>query len=197
MATTTASRPPDSRNILRKPDDEKTVELRQLLESGNEFEVETALGALYNYLHDAGVRLAAAITGDTEAAQEIYDVAFGRTIARGRKCEQFAIYMRRVIANLCNEYFRKSGANVVLVSESAPEGSRAYETAAYEPDTDNEIIVRELLSKLALGDREILRRYYELGMTIDEMTVDLGVSRAVVHKRLERARQRVRDLLGE
>ena len=95
------------------------------------------------------------------------------------------------------ERWFKYGANVVLVSESAPEGSRAYETAAYEPDTDNEVIVRELLSKLALGDREILRRYYELGMTIDEMTVDLGFSKAVVHKRLERARQRVRDLLGE
>ncbi len=57
--------------------------------------------------------------------------------------------------------------------------------------------VRESLGRLRHGDREVLVLRYLEGHTVEEVGTLLGIRRAAVDARLSRARQRLRDVLGE
>ena len=56
-------------------------------------------------------------------------------------------------------------------------------------------MVSSAVSKLELGEREVVRLRYWEGMAIGEIASQLGLSYSATAKRLSRARRRLRDLL--
>lgn len=196
MATRTETQPRDIRNIFRRIDDEKTLKLCQRLASGNEAERDLAWSLLFSYFYDPGVRYSAAITGDAVEAEVIFNTAFGRMVRHYRPDIQFALYLGTIIRKLSLSYFRTIDHKVVSISQSE-KALEAYEAAAYQPSTENVLIVRDALSKLDVGDREILRMYFDEGLTIEAIADELVVSKTIAHKRKTRALQRMRDLLGK
>jgi RNA polymerase sigma-70 factor (sigma-E family) len=122
---------------------------------------DRTLGDLYVRYSPGGLRLAYALTGDRELAEELVQEAFARLIARLRHLRDpaaFDAYLRRTIVNLANSLFRRRAIERARMKLES--GSPQPETR--EPDVVGFEAMRHALLGLPQRQRAaIVLRFYE------------------------------------
>jgi len=148
------------------------------------------------------VRLVYRLLGwDQEAedvAQEVFLAALkGKSKFRGAGSE--GVWLTRIAINACRTHQRR---RVLWRKLKAALLRRARAAAAPPPDgeaTDRETFaeVRRAVQALPSSLREVVVLRYLEGMSTDEICQALDAEPGTVHVRLHRARQKLRDSLGE
>jgi RNA polymerase sigma-70 factor (ECF subfamily) len=98
----------------------------------------------------------------------------------------FAAWLYRIAGNLIANHYRRARLRQFipfLGQVSVPDSSGRI---------DDRDVVRQALRELAPADQEVLGLHYYAGLTPPEIAVVLGCGVPVVHKRLQRARERLR-----
>lgn len=139
------------------------------------------------------VGLATGLLGDPHLAQDVVQETFLRAYRRmdtlrGERPESERAWLCRITVNLCRDQQRSRWFRFVdrRVTPEALECAQAEET-------DQTLLwaVEQLPMKLK---EAILLHYYQ-DMRAEEMSETLGISTSAVYRRLERARQKLQELL--
>ncbi len=137
-----------------------------------------------------------------DAAQETMLKAF-RAMSRFRAESQVATWLFRIAHNVCLDWLKKPGARRENVSLDAlreagfdpPDENPTHESACLAAGE------RERLSgavaKLPPDQQALLLLRYGDGLSYDQLARTLGLSDGTVKSRLNRAREKLRSLLGQ
>lgn len=157
-----------------------------------------AFGALYDRYFEPIYGYIARRTGDAEQAEDIAATVWERTLRSIERYEvrgvPFAAWLYRIAGNqIANHHRRARIFRFVPLAASLSHGpsGRAHDQA------DEREAVRAALATLSESDREILSLCYFTGLTPPEIADVLACNVAAVHKRLHRARARLRRRLEE
>ena len=156
-----------------------------------------AFGQLYDRYFDAIYNYIYRRVGDQEAAEDLTSATWERALAAIERYEvrglPFAAWLYRIAGNLvANHHRRRSLRHHVPFDASYGHGSAEFQGRAEDEQT-----VRVALDKLADSDQEVLALAYFAGLAPQEMANVLGCSLAAVHKRLHRARVRLREQIED
>lgn len=137
---------------------------------------------LYLYLlvrvRDADVAL--------DCAQETFLRAF-QALRRGQRVNRQWLYT--VARNHSVDLWRRS--------RKTETGMEALEDVGVEENTDQSMIVRQVMAQMPPLDRDVLYLFAVCGFKTDEIGSIVGASGSAVRQRLYRARERFRVLYGE
>jgi RNA polymerase sigma-70 factor (ECF subfamily) len=155
-----------------------------------------AFGVLYDRYFDAIYHYVARRIGDEEAAEDVTAAVWERALIAIERYQvrgvPFAAWLYRIAGNLVANHHRGKGV-WRLVPLQAQVAMRAP-----KEDLDERAAVRGALQRLADADQEVLSLFYYAGLSPVECAEVLGCSVAALHKRLHRARERLRrELEGE
>ncbi|MEO8083600.1 MAG: sigma-70 family RNA polymerase sigma factor [Ardenticatenales bacterium] len=154
-----------------------------------------AFGQLYDRHFDAIYHYVARRVGDEALAEDLTAAVWERALIAIERFElrgvPFAAWLYRIAGNLIANHHRR--ARLVSFVPFLPNAIPGAESGADQ--IDERTAVREAFQTLAEGDREVLSLCYHAGLTPPEIADVLGCSPAAVHKRLHRARQRLRQQL--
>ena len=145
----------------------------------------------------AAYAAALARTGNAVDAEDVVQEAFLRAFTRLdtlRKPERFGAWVVQIARNLSASRRRGLGREL-REDRTAPSADAGPEVTAARKEA--EAIVSSTVMKLRRPDREVLLMHYYAGHTAREVAEALGVSRAAVLKRLERARKNLGDAFQE
>jgi RNA polymerase sigma factor (sigma-70 family) len=119
------------------------------------------LGELYTRFAPGGIRLAYLLTGNRALAEDLVQETFVRFVGRLHHLKHpdaFDVYLRRTIANLSKNYFRRRAIERSYLERQA--GQRQLERS--EPDVPAYETMRAALLGLPARQRAaIVLRYYE------------------------------------
>ncbi len=156
--------------------------------------------------HYGGVVLAIAYSrvGNYTVAQDIAQDAFLlglEHLVSLRKPHRFGSWLKTITANLCNRWHKSQAYRERLMADSAIVRKGLGYAGASEAEEKMERkeihrLLDETLENVPVRDRESIMLYYFEGKSIDDAASALGISRAAMKKRLERARGRLRDELN-
>ncbi|GAA2042206.1 SigE family RNA polymerase sigma factor [Catenulispora yoronensis] len=143
------------------------------------------------------VRTAYLLTGDHGLAEDFVQDALIRTYrnwGRIRAAEQPEVYVRRIVVNLANSWWRRALRHRTQVAWQLPE--RADERDAHAA-VDRDDALWRALARLPTGMRTVIvLRYYE-DLTEAETAAMLGRSLGTVKSQASRGLARMRELLSE
>lgn len=149
-----------------------------------------AFGVLYDRYVDKVYHYIIRRVGDESAAEDLTAAVWERALGAIEGYElrgvPFAAWLYRIAGNMVANYHRRrSLRQVVPLSrrQSRPDPRHVL---------DEKAAVREAMMKLSENDQEVLGLYYFAGLTPPEIGNVLGCSPSAVHKRLHRARERLR-----
>lgn len=152
-----------------------------------------AFGLLYDRHFDAIYHYIVRRVGDSDAAEDLAGAVWERALTAIERYEirgvPFAAWLYRIAGNLvANHHRRRALWKLVPFTgrQAAP---------ANLGRSDDQAAVRDALARLSDADREVLALCYYAGLTPPEIADVLGCSPAAVHKRLHRARVRMRAQL--
>lgn len=152
-----------------------------------------AFGVLYDRHFDAIYHYIARRVGDAETAEDIASHVWERALKAIERYEirgvPFAAWLYRIAGNLVANHHRRQ-----RLWRMVPFGPQH---AASQPHNriDEYTALRAGLARLSSGDQEILSLCYDAGLTPPEIADVLNCTPAAVHKRLHRARTRLRHHL--
>lgn len=144
--------------------------------------------------------VALAITRDVPASEDIAQEAFlsaWHHLPRLKNPSSFLPWLRQITRNLAHDHLR-GRRNRMLEGEAAelaiqhaadPDGCPLEQAL----DAERDAVAADLISELPEESREALLLYYREGQSSKQVAMLLGLSDAAVRKRLQRARQSVRD----
>jgi RNA polymerase sigma-70 factor (ECF subfamily) len=142
--------------------------------------------AVYNYI-------ARRLGGDEALAEDISSevwekalIAIERYQTRGLP---FRAWLFRIAGNLIANHHRRQRIRRSVALQPGHGMSRP------QSGWDTRAAVQAALVQLSEGDQAVIGLYYFAGMKPPEIGLVLGCSQAAVHKRLHRARERLRSLL--
>jgi RNA polymerase sigma-70 factor, ECF subfamily len=151
-----------------------------------------AFGRLYDRYFDSIYNYIYRRVGDLEAAEDLTSatweralVAIGRYETRGLP---FGAWLFRIAGNLVANYHRERAAHRQVPLDTAPLVGAEFSLSA-----DDRNAVHAALGQLSDSDQEILGLVYFAELPPPEIAAVLGCSAAAVHKRLHRARIRLRE----
>ena len=146
------------------------------------------------------------MTGSAEDASDLTQETFVRAYSRLDTFElgrPFMAWVRRIAANICIDQQRRhktpslsleqAGESGLELADTSPGSSpqRALETA------DDSVRVMAAVQKLPANQRTVVILRHLEGMTLEEISRALQMPLGTVKVNLFRARQRVRELVGE
>jgi RNA polymerase sigma-70 factor (ECF subfamily) len=154
-----------------------------------------AFGVLYDRYFDTVYNYVYRRVGDHEAAEDITGAVWERALGAIEKYEvrgyPFAAWLYRIAGNLVSNHHRRRA-----MWRLVPFSSRHA-----RPDPrdrlDQKAAVRSAMTELSESDQEVLGLYYFAGLTPPEIGDVLGCKPAAVHKRLHRARERLKKHLED
>lgn len=168
-------------------DDAVVASVDQLVVRAAEGDAEAFADLVARHGHDV-LRLCMVITTDRmlaeDAAQNTWQQAW-RRLHTVREPRSLRSWLLRVAANESKQLLRRNRKHTGQSLDLAAE----LPAAAVRGDTD--IALREALTALAPGERELLAQSYVLGMTSEEIGSQLGISAEGVRSRLKRLRDRM------
>lgn len=148
-----------------------------------------AFGVLYDRYFDAVYNYIARRVGDPRTAEDIAGAVWERALTAIDRYEvrgvPFAAWLYRIAGNLVANHHRRHQLRQKVQFDRphdvSPSGS-----------IDDRSVVEEALQRLSESDREVITLYYYAGLKPAEISQVLECSVAAVHKRLHRARERLR-----
>ncbi len=149
-----------------------------------------AFGVLYDRYVDKVYHYIIRRVGDESAAEDLTAAVWERALGAIETYEirglPFAAWLYRIAGNMVANYHRRRNLwqLVPLTRRQARPDPRHR--------IDERAAVREAMSKLSDSDQEVLGLYYFAGLAPPEMADVLGCTTTAVHKRLHRARERLR-----
>jgi RNA polymerase sigma-70 factor, ECF subfamily len=152
-----------------------------------------AFGVLYDRYFEAVYHYVARRVGDAGVAEDITSAVWERALTAIERYEirgvPFAAWLYRIAGNLVTNHHRQRRLwrFVPLLSQ------HAADTGGVE--IEEESAVRAAFRSLSSADQEALSLFYFAGLTPPEMATVLDCSVPAVHKRLHRARGRLREQL--
>jgi len=154
-----------------------------------------AFGQLYDRHFDAIYHYVARRVGDEALAEDLTAAVWERALVAIERFElrgvPFAAWLYRIAGNVIANHHRR--AHLVSFVPFLPQAH--HESVHFADPIDERTMVREAFIRLSDSDREVLSLCYHAGLTPPEIADVLSCSPAAVHKRLHRARQRLRQLL--
>jgi RNA polymerase sigma-70 factor (ECF subfamily) len=116
----------------------------------------------------------------------VWEHALGAISRYEHRGVPFAAWLYRIAGNLIANHFRRARLRqfVPFMGQVAvPDSSGRL---------DDRDAIRQALRELSVADQEVLALHYFAGLTPPEISGVLGCAVPVVHKRLQRARERLR-----
>jgi len=150
-----------------------------------------AFGQLYDRYFDDVYHYIARRVGDEQTAEDLAGAVWERALVAIERYEirgvPFSAWLYRIAGNLVANHHRKRRLRQVVAF------GRQHDEARRESRADERAMVREAMLKLSEADQEVLGLCYFAGMTPPEIADVLGCTPSAVHKRLHRARERLRQ----
>ena len=141
---------------------------------------------------ESSLRLAFSMLGNRaeaeDATQDSITQAW-RKLPQLRDRTQVRPWFLAIVANRCRNLRRTRWFSTVRIADVFGQQR--------EPDTDERIDVAKGLSRLPLGDRQVLFMHFYLDMPVEEVAISLGISAAAAKGRIYRACRRLRPSLVE
>jgi len=176
------------REVFSRMDDDALVEAAR--------RDREAFGALYDRYVEPIYAYIARRTGDAAQAEDIAATVWERALMSIERYEvrgvPFAAWLYRIAGNQIANHQRHE--RILRFIPLLPAHGAA--TRARDSEDEREV-VRAALAALSTADREILSLCYFTGLTPPEIADVLACNVAAVHKRLHRARARMRRRLEE
>jgi RNA polymerase sigma-70 factor (ECF subfamily) len=152
-----------------------------------------AFGVLYDRYFDAIYHYVARRVGDAETAEDLTSAVWERALTAIERYEvrgvPFAAWLYRIAGNLVANHHRQRRLwRFVPLLPSLGQASQTEEV-------DDATAVGAAFRQLSTADQEVLSLFYFAEMSPPDMALVLGCSVAAVHKRLHRARVRLRQRL--
>lgn len=152
-----------------------------------------AFAALYDLYADRIYHYIARRVSSEPIAEDLASATWERALAAIERFEfrgtPFSAWLYRIAGNLIANHYRQDRAH----PESELDSQRAVSAGLGALAERQE--VRNALMRLSESDQELIGLCYFAGLTPAEIADVLGVSPAAIHKRLHRARERLRILL--
>jgi RNA polymerase sigma-70 factor, ECF subfamily len=152
-----------------------------------------AFGVLYDRYFDAIYHYIARRVGDTETAEDLASAVWEKALIAIQRYEvrgvPFAAWLYRIAGNLVANHHRQGLLRRVLPLLKTHGSDTPMERL------DEQSAVRAAFRALSAADQEVLSLSYFAGLEPPEIAAVQGCSVAAVHKRLARARARLRDEL--
>lgn len=145
--------------------------------------------------------LAISFVGDFDLAEDMAQEAFilgYYRLSTLADWDRFGVWLRTITANLCRMELRRRRATPMeeeAFDADGVAGSAPAPDAVYEQDAVRRQ-VREALMGLSEKDRRTAILHYLEGLTIEELSHLLDVSRGAIKGRLHRARQHLRKIMS-
>lgn len=137
------------------------------------------------------LRIAHALTGDRDAAQDLVQGALAKAYARWPRIHGDAeAYVRKIIYNDRVSAWRRPARRNEMTVADVPE------RAAHDRDVTDRIAIREALLKLPARQRAVLVMRYLEDRSVEETAEMLGCSPGTVASQASRALVKLRDLVG-
>jgi RNA polymerase sigma-70 factor (ECF subfamily) len=154
-----------------------------------------AFGVLYDRHFDSIYHYIAKRVGDREVTEDLTSAVWERALNAITRYEirgvPFSAWLYRIAGNLVANYHRSRHVHPHVGIEAV--------TAGEEPDDEGRLAMRQALvramSALSEADQEVLSLSYHAGLAPTEIAAVLNCSAVAVHKRLQRARLRLRERL--
>jgi len=152
-----------------------------------------AFGVLYDRYFDAIYHYVARRVGDPATAEDLAGAVWERALVAIERYEirgvPFAAWLYRIAGNLVANHHRRQ-----RLWKLVPFGPQHAATSPHGR-VDDHTALRAALARLSEADQEVLNLCYVAGLTPPEIAGVLKCSPAAVHKRLHRARARLRHHL--
>ena len=153
-------------------------------------EDRAAFGLLYDKHVDKIYHYVLRRVGDENVAEDITMAVWERALSAIERYEfrgvPFVAWLYRIAGNQIANHHRKRRLRKLV--ELRPDHATVRPTQGW----DERASVREAMRSLSLSDQEVLSLYYYAGLTPPEIAEILSCSIAAVHKRLHRARNRLK-----
>lgn len=150
-----------------------------------------AFGILYDRYFDVIYHYIARRVGNDRVAEDLAGAVWERALTAIERYEvrgvPFAAWLYRIAGNLVANHHRKRKLR------STVPFTRQRTSRDPRDRVDDRAMVRNALRQLSEADQEVLGLCYYAGMTPPEIAEVLDCTPAAVHKRLHRARARLRD----
>jgi len=185
-----------------------TLERRDVTQSNKQKQLEAALDAfqaaqasegdavafdlLYRRWHPRMLRLAQRLTGHPDEARDVMQDAaltLARDIHKLRDPARFSAWAYTIIRRRAADHIDRAVRRRAQVSNVAIE--------AAPPKTEEELSLRQALSKLPEADRLMLVLFYVDGLRGTEIAAALGMPLGTVKSRLFAARNRLKSTYNE
>ena len=154
---------------------------------------EVAFEVLIGPLVEPGMRLAFSMLGNRAEAEDATQDAIAqawRNLAQLRDPTRARPWFLAIVANRCRNLRRTRWFSTLRVAYVfRPEPSSVSAT--------DRIDLEQGLSRLPMGDRQVLFMHFYLDMPIEEIATSLGISAAAAKGRIYRACKRLRPSLVE
>ena len=164
---------------------------RALVEAARED--REAFASLYDLHFDSVYNYIARRVGDATVAEDIAASVWERALVAIERYESrgvpFVAWLYRIAGNLIANHHRRS--RLWKMVPFGPQHARSRPQQRW----DDRATVQAALKSLSKGDQEVLGLYYFAGLTPPEIALTFGCTTAAVHKRLHRARARLKKVL--
>lgn len=134
---------------------------------------------------------------DRDTAEDMVQEALVKAytgLAGCRDAAAFRAWAFRILRNCCLDHFKNIRRLDVPLEEASPDGAEGFGSA---PSTELGHELDDALGRLSPMLREAFLLKHEAGYSYDEMAEIAETSPSAVKMRVHRAREELRDLLGE
>lgn len=150
-----------------------------------------SFGELCQRHYAAMVAIGYSILGDHQLAEDAAQESFARALVqlrRLRKKARFAPWLAAICRNVAKD---------MVATKARQINNQHFSPAAADEDTDETSrVVRQAIERLPAPAKELLILRYYNGLSYDEISSVLGISKATINGRLARAKRQIAGYLG-
>jgi RNA polymerase sigma factor (sigma-70 family) len=154
-----------------------------------------AFNALIERYGAAARRWAFALLHDEQAAEDAAQEAFltaYRKIGQLREPVAFAAWLKRIVLSECSRMTRRKAPEIAAMDDDTPAPPDA-DPARDAEERERRDQVRRAVDRLPAHERQVTELFYVYGYSLDEIAHGLELPLTTVKKRLQYAREHLRE----